>query len=595
MQLENTFNQFKIILKLWEYSNSRRRRQAVFLLILLNLCGFLELISLASVVPFLIIITDPNSLLDNNLLSSIFNIFNINSQNEILISVTLFFIGAAITTMIVRVATLYIQGLFSALVGSDFSKKVFEITLNMNYEWHLNKNSSEIINDLTNNISNVGPYIKSFFNILTQTSISISLLVGLFIVDGFSALLAALIFLIAYISIGFFQKKKIASNARFMIEANQKILKILQETFTLIKEVILNNLVQQYITGYRKLDTPSRKKSAENSFLIASPRFVLEAICLILFAYLGYLYTSTKDNPTQVISSLGTLAIGAQKLLPAFQQIYNDWASTKSYYPAVNSIINIISSKTGEIANLPGKNSYQFNKVIEIENLSFSYTNDIDNIILKDINLEIKKGQIVGIIGATGGGKSTLVDLLMSLLVPQKGKIKVDGKEINFANQESLNSWRSNISHVPQDIYLLDDQITNNIAFESDDEKIDLDRVYESAKKAKIFDFINSLPKGFSTFVGERGVRLSGGQKQRIGIARALYKKSNILIFDEATSALDNKTEKEVMKFIDNLIEQDLTVILIAHRLSTLNNCDVIYEVSNTNIRKVNSERNNFI
>ena len=228
MKLENTFIQFKTILKLWEFSNPRRRRQAIYLLILLNLCGFLELISLASVVPFLIIITDPNRLLTNNLLSGIFNFFNINSQNEILISVTLFFIGAAITTMIVRVATLYIQGLFSALVGSDFSKKVFEITLNKNYEWHLNKNSSEIINDLTNNISNVGPFIKSFFNILTQTSISISLLVGLFIVDGFSALLAALIFLIAYTTIGFFQKKKIASNARFGIEANQKILKILQ-------------------------------------------------------------------------------------------------------------------------------------------------------------------------------------------------------------------------------------------------------------------------------------------------------------------------------------------------------------------------------
>ena len=169
-------------------------------------------------------------------------------------------------------------------------------------------------------------------------------------------------------------------------------------------------------------------------------------------------------------------------------------------------------------------NTYEFNKFIEVQNLSFSYEDDQDNMVLRDVNLKIKKGQIVGIVGATGGGKSTLVDLLMSLLVPQKGKIKVDGKEINFANQESLNSWRSNISHVPQDIYLLDDKIINNIAFELDEKKIDLKRVYDSAKKAKIFDFINSLPKGFGTYVGERGVRLSGGQKQRIGIARALYK-----------------------------------------------------------------------
>ena len=197
MKAENTLNRFKIILKFWEFPNSRRRRQAIYLLILLNLCGFLELISLASVVPFLIIITDPKSLLSNNLLSDIFNFFNINSQSEVLTAVTLFFIVAAITTMIVRVSTLYLQGLFSALVGTDFSKKVFEITLKKNYQWHLNKNSSEIINDLTNNISNVGPFIKSFLNILTQSSIAIFLLVGLFIVDGFSALTSALIFFIS--------------------------------------------------------------------------------------------------------------------------------------------------------------------------------------------------------------------------------------------------------------------------------------------------------------------------------------------------------------------------------------------------------------
>ena len=493
MKAENTLNRFKIILKFWEFSNSRRRRQAIYLLILLNLCGFLELISLASVVPFLIIITDPKSLLNNNLLSDIFNFFNINSQSEVLIAVTLFFIAAAVTTMIVRVVTLYLQGLFSALVGADFSKKVFEITLNKNYQWHLNKNSSEIINDLTNNISNVGPFIKSFLNILTQTSIAIFLLLGLFVVDSYSALTSALIFLISYILIGFFQRKKIAQNSKFIIEANQKILKILQETYILIKEVILNNLQQQYIWGYRKLDTPSRKKGAEIQILVASPRFFLEAICLILFASLGFLFTTTKENPTQVISSLGTLAIGAQKLLPAFQQIYNDWASTKSYYPAVSSIVSIISSETKKTDNLLVGDSYKFNEVIEVQNLSFSYDGNQDKFVLKDINLKINKGQIVGIIGDTGGGKSTLVDLLMALLFPQKGTIKIDGKEINFANQKSLNNWRSNISHVPQDIYLLDDKITNNIAFELDEKNIDFERVYDAAKRAKIFDFINSL------------------------------------------------------------------------------------------------------
>ena len=580
----------RIIFKFWQLSNLRRKRQAVFLLILSISCGILELISLASVVPFLMVISEPNSLFNINLFSKIFYILSIDSEKQVLILVTLFFIAAAIFTMIIRVSALYFQGIFSSLVGSDFSKDVFEITLYKPYKWHLNKNSSEVINDLTNNIIFVVLYIKSFLNLITQFSVAICLIIGLLIFDGFGAVLSASIFLLSYILIATLQRKRFAFNGKFIVEANQKIIKILQESFTLIKEVILNNLQFQYITGFRELDGPRRRKEAENEFLKTAPRFVLEAICLSLFGVLAFIFILTKDNSTQVIYSLGTLAIGALKLLPAMQAIYCDWANLKTFYPGVISIIKIYPSENNNQRKNLFQNPYPFNERIDIQNLSFSYEEEKDNITLKNVNLTIQKGQRIGIIGSTGSGKSTLIDLLMCLLLPQKGSILIDGEKINFANQETLNSWRANISHVPQDIYLVDDKIVNNITLELQEENIDMKRVYEVSKKAMIFDFINTLPKGFDTYVGERGVRLSGGQKQRIGIARALYKKSKVLIFDEATSALDNKTEAKVMECIDNLIDEDITIILIAHRLSTIANCDIVFEVSNSSVKRVDSK-----
>ena len=308
---------------------------------------------------------------------------------------------------------------------------------------------------------------------------------------------------------------------------------------------------------------------------------------LFLIAVIAYLLTNSKMDSTEIISILGTFAIGSQRLLPAMQGAYNEWARLKTFLPAVKSITPLMKEDkfTLQLIEANSQKRYELKESIRFNNISFSYLGR-DNYILKDINFAIKKGQKIGIIGETGGGKSTLINLLMGLLEPTSGEILIDKKNLIFEDYKFMRSWRSSICHVPQNIFLADISIAENIAFGLKINKIEMDRVISAAKKAKIHDFIESLPMGYESYVGERGIRLSGGQKQRLGIARALYQKSNIIILDEATSALDNKTEEKVINSI-NEITPEVTLIMIAHRLSTLNICDAIYKVESSKVVNV--------
>ena len=268
------------------------------------------------------------------------------------------------------------------------------------------------------------------------------------------------------------------------------------------------------------------------------------------------------------------MALGAQRLLPASQQIYAGWTLINSNRKPMENIIELLNLNSPEFTI--SHYSLRFRDSIELKSLSYKHR-DKDDHLLKSINLKIKKGEKIGLVGPTGCGKSTLVDIIMGLLVPSSGHILIDNNDLYIDNgTNQLSSWRSNISHVPQSIFMSDNSILNNIAFGVDDQNIDIDRVKSSARLACISEYIESLPDSYLTIVGENGLRLSGGQRQRIGIARALYKSSELLVLDEATSALDASTEQQVMSSIYTY-NPDITLIIIAHRLSTLNLCDKIY------------------
>ena len=370
-----------------------------------------------------------------------------------------------------------------------------------------------------------------------------------------------------------------------MIDLTTKAqLKALQEGLGAIRDILLDRNQIFYQKVYRTADIPMRRKMAQGNYLAAFPRFAIEALGLLIIALLAYVLTEENNSSIEVIPLLGTLALGAQRLLPALQTAYGAWAGISAYEESINSVLKMLDQKIKPSEKIQIIERFNFKESIEFKNVNYKYPNE-NKFALKNINLKIKAGERIGIIGSTGSGKSTLLDLIMGLLQPTDGNILIDNLNLHdLSNPSLLGSWRAAIAHVPQTIYLADSSFEENIAFGIPSNKIDKLAISTSAKQAQISSYIKNSTQGFKTFVGERGIRLSGGQRQRIGIARALYKKTNILIFDEATSALDTQTEQIVMRSIDNL-SKDITIVMIAHRLTTVKNCDRIIRLEGGEIK----------
>lgn len=379
--------------------------------------------------------------------------------------------------------------------------------------------------------------------------------------------------------------KKLERNSQRIAKSSKEQLKALQEGLGAIRDVLLDGSQHTYLAIYRRVDRPQRQLEANNQFLGGSPRYVVEAVGLLAIAGLGFWLTLREDyDGIAVIPLLGFMALGAQRLLPALQQVYAGWSSLKASAVNMDNALKMLDQPLP--LQLKASNPLKFDQRIQLQSVGFRYNYD-QPYVLRDLNLDINRKESIGLIGSTGSGKSTLVDLLMGLLQPTEGQILVDGSDLHDTEHpERLLEWRAAIAHVPQSIFLADSSIAENIAFGLPKHKIDLERVRQAAYMAQISSFIESNSEGYDTFVGERGVRLSGGQRQRIGIARALYKKASIIVLDEATSALDSRTEKDVIKSIERL-NKEITIIIIAHRLSTLTNCTRIFELSPNSTLKI--------
>jgi ABC-type bacteriocin/lantibiotic exporter with double-glycine peptidase domain len=346
-----------------------------------------------------------------------------------------------------------------------------------------------------------------------------------------------------------------------------------------IRDVLIDGTQEFYCKLYQNSDLLLRRASGDNIFIASSPRYLMEAIGMILIAILAYSLTLQEGGVMVAIPVLGALAIGAQKLLPALQQAYSSYSTIKGVKSSFIDVLNLLDQPLPYNASQNLIKLMPFKQEIIFKDLSFRYTKDTPWI-LKNVNLSFKKGEKIGFIGVTGSGKSTLLDILMGLLTPTSGEILIDGVTIT---QENRRAWQAHISHVPQSIYLADSTIQENIAFGLRSEQIKEHKTVQAAQQAQISETINSLKNKYKSFVGEQGIQLSGGQRQRIGIARALYKDSDVLIFDEATSALDNQTEQKIMEQIAQL-NNNKTIFIIAHRLTTLKQCDTIIRI-NTDYR----------
>ena len=392
-----------------------------------------------------------------------------------------------------------------------------------------------------------------------------------------------IVFSIAYFTLSLLSRKTISNNSKSIVFSREKHIQVVQEGLGSMREIIMNQQQKFYFDQYKKYDFNLRIKQAQNKTLAASPRYALEAFGISCIALVAYVQTSSAQENYNLIPLLGSITFAFLKLLPGVQSCYSSLSDMRACASGVEKVLKIINlHKFSEQTNIINEENFNFEK-IKFKNVSFRYTSKLNNI-LESIDFVLNKGDVIGIIGTTGSGKSTFLDMMMGLLKPSEGEILVDHSNLYKKNDlELLLNWRSIISHVPQDIFLLDDSFLCNIALGIPYEKIDFDRVKEAAKCAQIHDYICNTKYGYQTIVGERGIQLSGGQKQRVGIARAFYRKSQILILDEATSALDQKTESSIINTI-HAFDFPITLIMVAHRVTSLSECDRIYRVENQKI-----------
>ena len=581
-QVNNNFNStFYLFHLLWEVISIKRKKQLTLLLLLMVVGGLSESLSLASLGPFLTIIINPENLFSNSQVENLANYLGIYKAYDLIIPFTIFFILAILTSTSLRVLILWLSSKLTAAITSDLSCEAYNRTINQGYEYHLNKNSNELIAISTTFTVHVIVCIESALKLFTYFILSIGIITTLILINWKIACFTAFFITLIYILISKKTQKILANNSSIIVRESNNQIKALQEGIGGIKEVILNNTQNYYLNIYRKSDIPLRRKMAQNSFLNISPKLIIEGIGISMVASITLILRNSDTNISQIFPIMGTLAFGAQRLLPAGQGFYSSWANIKSRKESLKTLLKIIRQP---IRNIVSNNSNQvinFEKKISLKNLSYKFNNS-DKLILNKVNLTINKGQTIGIYGTTGSGKSTLIDIIMGLLEPTDGEITIDSLKL-YSSQNKycfIHAWREKISHVPQNIFLADASFKENIAFGMPKEKIDFNLVKKVAKMSLIHDLIINSPNGYETKVGERGSRLSGGQIQRIGIARGLFQNKEILILDEATSALDYDTEKAVINSIMNLKDK-LTIIMIAHRLSTLDQCDKLIEVNN--------------
>lgn len=541
--------------------------------------SFFDVISIGAVIPFVSVVTNPMALFKNEAIGPYLSKLGVQDSNQLLLMVTLLFGVSAVVAGVMRTFLLWVTTRFTFETCTELSSNIYLRTLYQPYKVHMARNSSKVINGVLGQINTV-IYEVILPLVILICSLIISLVIFITLI-AFDPLVAPLLFItfgLVYYLITFVTKKIMLTNSKILAKESTQLIKTVQEGLGSIRDIIIDGNQITYWKIYQNSNIPLRKVQASIAFISNCPRHIIESLGVVLILMLFFfLMKSERVGPALALPLIGAIAVGAQRLLPLFQQSYACWNSIRGSQDTLKDVLSLLSQVCPITSN--SVSMVQFNSEIKLNNLSFKYDPN-GPFVLKDVNLAIPKGGRIGLIGKTGGGKSTLTDLIMGLVLPSSGTIEIDQKEITLANSQS---WQAHISHVPQTIYLSDATIKENIAFGVPLESIDMNRVKFAAEQAQISTFIESLEDGYGSNVGERGVRLSGGQRQRIGIARALYKQASVIIFDEATSALDYRTEEDIMNTINGL-NKNLTIIIVTHRVSTLKNCTKIYELKDGGI-----------
>ena len=579
------FEILKFFQKTYIHLSAKRKKQLIFLFFFMCFVGFGEMFSLASLIPLLSLLTNPETIWNITILKSISTSFGIISPKELFIPFVIIFTFANIFSNLLRLLSIWLFEKLAAAIGSELSIKGFSSTLNREYRELLEIDSSKLITANTLHLSQYVSCLSLSFKILTSCISSIFIIITVFLISPLISIITITLFLIIYFLIAKTVRVQLYKNSKITSTNEIKQIQIIQESLGSIIEIILSQTQKFHIDKFKKIDFKIRSKYCENRFLKAFPKNILESITFFLLATISLVFSILSKDPEELIKLVGIFALSAQKILPLFQIIYSGLASIQSQSQSIKNFLDLLKgSKT-----IPSKKiEYsRFNfKNINLKDITFKYANN-SRLILNNINIFIKRGDKVGVIGKTGCGKSTLINILIGLIKPDKGYLLIDNLDLNDSNYENqLNFWRRSISYVPQKLFLINNKISKNISFSRTINDSNLQKIYKVAETACADEFINSLPNKYDTFVGEDGSFLSQGQKQRIAIARALFKEPSVIIFDEATSSLDEFTEKKVISSIHNSYK-NLTLIMIAHRIKTLLMCDYVIELENGSVKQI--------
>jgi ATP-binding cassette, subfamily B, bacterial PglK len=572
--------------ELYRHVSTERRRHLHLLLGLMFLGAAAELATLGSLLPFLSLLAGVDQPAAVPSLARLFAALGATSPREQIWVAALVFAAIALLAGAIRLSLNWSTQMFTALLGHELSVEVQRRILFQPYSFHLSHNSSEAVAAIDTVQSLVVHVILQLIYAFAAGFIAIVIIAGLLYVDPFTASIAAAGFSLTYLLVSAVTRPRLARNSQAIRTAYEERIRIVQESIGGIRDVIVDGAQPIYLDAFGKVSQRYGVSAATTAFMAAAPRFIIEAVGMAIIAIIALLIAGREGGFAHALPLLGAVALGAQRLLPLLQQVYHGWASVSGHRSVALEVLKLLrldapveGAASSAIEPLP------FHDRISIEQVSFSYPGTRQTI-LDEVTLKIPRGSMVGVMGKTGSGKSTLADLIMGLIEPTGGQIAVD--EVPLKG-EDRRRWQRSIAHVPQSIFLADASIERNIAFGVPAAQIDRERIRAAAASAQLHDFVASLPDGYDTSVGERGIRLSGGQRQRLGIARAIYKQAPVLVLDEASSALDEVTEAAVMDALVELGEAGRTIIIIAHRLSTLARASRLVELEGGRMEIVRS------
>ena len=568
-----------MILKNFSLLHEKEKNFFFILIIVIVINSLLEVLGLFSVLPFIALVSDPNIVLNNRFLLKIYlfssNLLNFNNINSFIILMGFVSILGMLLSLLLRLINIFLISNFINNKEYKTSSYILSNYLSQTYEWFFNQNISQISKNILSEVNLViTGSLSHFLNLVSHSILTFIVFFLIILLYPVPSLIICFVVGLIYVLIYLFLKKKLFSLGLIRVQSTAKKFEIVNKAFSSFKMIKLYKLENYFSDEFKKNSELFSKTNILSEIYTVSPRYLIEVIIfsgiilMILFSFFQ------GDNFINSIPYLGLYALAAYKAIPSIQQIFFSISRLKFSEKAVDSLLkelNLFSFiKTNNISQ--NLENLDFNKNIKLENIHFTYQKGGKT--LKNINMIIPRYSKIGIAGKTGSGKSTLIDIIIGLLNPSSGRILIDDKILSINN---IISWKKKIGYVPQQIYLSDNSLKQNIAFGLNEEDIDYKKVKHAAKLSCIDQFIETLPQKYDTIVGERGVRLSGGEIQRIGIARALYREPKILIFDEATSALDNLTESSVMDAVENKIAKKITLIHISHRLQSLKNCEKIY------------------